>query len=87
MKSVLFNAQTPEESVTLDTFPDDDKNFAKTFVVPAGWLKDLLERIDAFNEREGVDLERFLQNYIWDETWFIYLQAVTDKTIIQEAEI
>ena len=75
-----------DDSVTLDTFPDDDRNFSKKFTVPKSWLIDLLEKMDALNERKGVDLERFLQNYIWDETWFIYLQAKKDEVIISEEE-
>ena len=75
-----------DDSVTLDTFPDDDRNFSKKFTVPKSWLIDLLEKMDALNERKGVDLERFLQNYIWDETWFIYLQAKKDDVIISEEE-
>ena len=75
-----------DDSVTLDTFPDDDRNFSKKFTVPKSWLIDILGRLDGFNERKGVDLERFLQNYIWDETWFIYLQAKKDEVIISEEE-
>lgn len=75
-----------DDSVTLDTFPDDDRNFSKKFTVPRSWLIDILERLDGFNERKCVDLERFLQNYIWDETWFIYLQAKKDEVIISEEE-
>ena len=75
-----------DDSVTLDTFPDDDRNFSKKFTVPKSWLIDLLEKMDALNERKGVDLDRFLQNYIWDETWFIYLQAKKDEVIISEEE-
>lgn len=75
-----------DDTVALDTFPNDDRNFSRHFVVPKSWLIDILERLDGFNERKGVDLERFLQNYIWDETWFIYLQAKKDEVIISEEE-
>lgn len=74
------------DTVALDTFPNDDRNFSRRFVVPKSWLIDILGRLDGFNERKGVDLERFLQNYIWDETWFIYLQAKKDEVIISEEE-
>ena len=75
-----------DDSVTLDTFPDDDRNFSKKFTVPKSWLIDLLEKMDALNERKGVDLNQFLQNYIWDETWFIYLQAKQCEVISEERE-
>lgn len=73
-----------DEEVTLCTFPDSDVNYCKKFVVPRGWLLDILERLDSVNERKGVDLENFLQNYVWDETHFIYLQAKTDGKLIRE---
>ena len=75
------------DTVTLDTFPNDDRNFSTRFVVPKNWLIDILESLDSFNERKGVDLDRFLQNYIWDETWFIYLQAKGKEMLISEEEI
>ena len=27
-----------------------------------------------------------MQNYIWDETWFIYLQAKKDEVLVEESE-
>ena len=78
--------QVEDDTVTLDTFPDDDRNFSKKFTVPKSWLIDLLEKMDALNERKGVDLDQFLQNYIWDETWFIYLQAKQCEVISEERE-
>lgn len=74
------------EEVELCTFPDDDKDYCKTFVVHKDWLIDLLESLDSLNERKGVDLENFLQNYVWDETWFIYLQAKAKSKLIREEE-
>lgn len=58
--------------IGLCTFPEDDKYFCKYFEVPKDWLINILDTLDSMNERQGVDLERFLDNYIWDETWFIY---------------
>ena len=74
------------DEIRLQTFPDDDRNYCKNFTVPKDWLIDILERLDSFNERKGVDLERFMQNYIWDETWFIYLQAKKDEVLVEESE-
>lgn len=74
------------KTTELCTFPDDDKDYCKCFTVPTDWLIDVLERIDSFNNQEGVDLERFLDNYVWEETWFIYLQAKTDNKLIMEEE-
>ena len=80
------DSESTDDFVTLDTFPEDDRNFSRKFTVPKSWLIDILERLDSFNERKGVDLDRFLQNYIWDETWFIYLQAKQDEVIAEETE-
>ena len=73
--------------VGLCTFPDDDKDYCKYFEVPKNWLVDILERLDNMNERKGVNLEEFLDNYVWDETWFIYeLAKDKDKLIVEKEE-
>lgn len=74
------------EKIELCTFPDDDKDYCKVFTVPKNWLIDILETVDSFNERKGVNLENFLDNYAWDETWFIYLQAKSQNKLISEEE-
>lgn len=74
------------ENIALCTFPDDDKDYCKYFEVPKDWLVDILERLDNMNERKGVDLEEFLDNYVWDETWFIYELAKTKGKLIMEKE-
>ncbi len=75
------------ETVELCTFPDDDKDYCTAFSVPKAWLLALLGRMDALNNREGVDLERFLDNYVWDETYFIHEQAVCDGVVTSEAQV
>lgn len=75
---------TEIKEIELCTFPDDDKDYCKVFSVPKDWLLDILERLDDKNERKGVDLENFLENYVWDETWFIYLQAKAEGNLIRE---
>lgn len=73
-------------SIGLCTFPDDDRDYCKYFEVPKDWLIDVLERLDNMNERKGVDLEEFLDNYVWDETWFIYNLAKDKGKLIMEKE-
>ena len=73
--------------VELCTFPDDDKNYCKHFEVSRDWLVGILESLDRFNENKGVDLENFLGNYVWDETWFIYELAKKNGKIISEEEV
>lgn len=72
--------------VGLCTFPDDDKNYCKYFEVHERWLMEILESLDNMNERKGVELEEFLDNYIWDETWFIYELAKKNSKLIMEKE-
>lgn len=72
--------------VGLCTFPDDDKDYCKYFEVSKEWLIDILERLDNMNERKGVNLEEFLDNYVWDETWFIYELAKDKGKLIVEKE-
>ena len=70
----------------LCTFPDDDRDYCKVFSVPTEWLLDFLEKLDAFNEGKSVDLQDFLYNYFWDETWIIYLQAKKEGKLLSEME-
>lgn len=72
--------------VGLCTFPDDDKDYCKYFEVHKRWLMEILESLDNMNERKGVELEEFLDNYIWDETWFIYELAKNNGKLIMEKE-
>ena len=73
-----------ECKIGLCTFPDDDKDYCKYFEVDKDWLIDILERLDSQNERKGVDMENFLDNYCWDETWFIYELAKEKGEIFNE---
>lgn len=51
--------------VGLCTFPDDDKYYCKYFEVEYNFLLNVLEKLDRFCLRKGVDLENFLENYDW----------------------
>lgn len=73
-------------NIGLCTFPDDDKDYCKYFEIPKDWLIDILERLDNVNERKDVNLEDFLDNYVWDETWFIYELAKDKGKLIMEKE-
>ena len=72
--------------VGLCTFPDNDKNYCKYFEIHENYLIDILERIDNTNEQKGVNLDDFLNNYVWDETWFIYENAKNENKLIMEKE-
>ena len=74
--------------VGLCTFSNDDKNYCKYFEVSENWLMEILKSLDSMNERKGVDLENFLNNYAWDESWFIYeLAKRNNKLIIEKEEV
>lgn len=72
------------KSVGLCTFPDDDKDYCKYFEVPKGWLLDVWEKWN--NNKQYIDLDEFLDNYVWDETWFIYSLAKSNGMLIMEKE-
>ena len=57
----------------LATFPDDDADYCKWFVVEKEWL-----------EKQCKNLEEFLENYTWDETWPLYLLARAEDRLISE---
>lgn len=75
------------ETTRLYTFPDDDKDYCKGFTVPTAWLSKALKEMDPFENGGNVSLERFLDNYLWDETWFIYCLAEQSGNILSEEEI
>lgn len=70
----------------LCTFPEDDKNYCHQFSVETVWLANALDKMDYCNEQKGVDLENFLQNYCWVETYAIYKMAKAENRIIAEME-
>lgn len=76
-----------EETVELCTFPEDDKYYCKSFKVPKNWLLEIIEKLDSLNERKGVDFDSFMENYVWDETWFIFVQAKKEGKIIETEEV
>lgn len=75
-----------KEIIELCTFPDDDKDYCKIFTVRKSWLLGVLESLEEKNNQNPVDLENFLENYCWDETWFIYLYAKFEDMLISEEE-
>jgi len=85
--TTIFDEMIEKGQIDLCTFPDSDDHYCKQFTVDKDWLIDILERMDALNNREGVDLIRFLENYVWDETWAIYLAAKADERVIEEKEV
>ncbi len=72
--------------IDLCTFPDDDEYRCKRFVVPMDWLLATLEEIDYLNEQKGVDLQNFLDNYCFDETYAIYEMAKRKHLIVEEEQ-
>lgn len=78
--------ENTQEIIELCTFPDSDDDYCKVFAVTRNWLVDILDRLDQCNEQKGVDLENFLENYVWEETWFIYEQAKAFGEILREEE-
>ena len=76
-----------EQTVELCTFPKDDADYCLSFLIPKSWLLDILERMDSLNNREGVNLKNFLDNYCWDETWFIYEAAKADNILLKEETV
>lgn len=75
------------ETTRLYTFPDDDKDYCKGFTVPTAWLVKAIEDMYPFDKGENIRLERFLETYLWDETWHIYCLAKWAGKVISEEEI
>lgn len=72
--------------IELCTFPEDDRNYCHCFTVPVRWLYRKLQAMDALNERKGVSIKNFIENYVWDETFAIYKMAQVAGVISNEYE-
>jgi hypothetical protein len=72
------------KTIELCTFPKDDNDYSHSFTIPRDWLIDILEKMDGLNERKGVNLKNFLENYVWDETYFIYENAKKNGVLLEE---
>lgn len=73
----------------LCTFPDNEANYCKLFVVETAWLKQGLTmhgKQGRDNEEREDILRRFLDEYTWGETHSIYLTAVARNKLISEEE-
>ena len=75
------------KTVELCTFPENDNDYCHSFTVPKDWLLNVLDSLDRANNREGVNLKRFLDNYIWDETYFIYENAKQNGVLLEEETV
>ena len=67
-----------EQVVRLCTFPCSDSFYCRTFYVRKGWLHEQLEI--------GASVEKFLEEYTWDATYFIYQSAKADYRILYEED-
>lgn len=74
------------EKVELLTFPDNDENYAKAFTVPRKWLEE--ELVKMFKEgAEDYPVEKFLEEYTWDMTWFIFANATAEGVAADIEEV
>ena len=76
-----------ENCIELHTFPDDETAKYKSFTVEKEWLIDVLERMDSLNDRLGVDIENFLENYCYDETDSIFQMAMAAGKLISHYDV
>lgn len=66
----------------LCTCPADDANYCDMFVVETAWLEQWLKRNGKTEEERN--LQYFLDNHTWDETYIVYLSAKAEKKIVSE---
>lgn len=68
-------------NIGLCTFPHDDKDYCIYFEVPKDWLTNWIKETNEYS-----NIEYFLENYTWDETWYIYINAIeVNKLLVEEA--
>lgn len=73
-----------EKYIELDTFPESAGTSSIRFVVEKEWLIPILESLDSFHLRKGVDLDNFLNNYDYSETDLIRDLAMRQGKILHE---
>ena len=67
------------KTVELCTFPKDDNDYCHSFTVPQEWLVVFLS-----TEKKKIRLKDFLENYTWDETYFMYESAKRCGVLLEE---
>ena len=72
------------KTIELCTFPKDDADYCLSFIVPQTWLIKVIKKEDERSGRKPTSLNKFLDNYCWDETYFIYEAAKTDGVLLKE---
>ncbi len=72
------------DGVLLDTFPDDDKDYCKTFVVEKSVFLKILDWLASGEQNSEIDVENFFENYVWEETEIIYEKAKEENEILFE---
>lgn len=85
-EGILFELRNSAEDkyIILDTFPESADTTAIRFVVEKDWLLPILESLDSFHLRKGVDLNNFLDNYDYSETDLIRDLATRQGKILHE---
>ena len=73
--------------IFLDTFPEEDKYYCKSFSVPMAWVIELMDSVSHLANGEPFNLQTFLDNYIWEETDFIYNQAEKAGVLLGEKQV
>lgn len=75
-------------TIELCTFPVADEEYCLFFSVPRDWLSNYLRKIEYNSCRKKSDnLKEFLENYTWDETYFIYETGREEGMILEENRV
>lgn len=70
------------ELIELCTFPEYDDHYCRCFSVPKAWL--LRKSLFLQNSEEG--LAQFLEEYVWEDTYSLYLLARSEGVIFSEED-
>lgn len=82
-KEMITLKKATTQFVELETYSDNENDETpKKFKVPKAWLLKLLKEMDSLNTRQGVNLDNFLQNYVYDETYAIYCIAESKNKLL-----
>ena len=82
-KEMITLKKATTQFVELETYSDNEiDETPNKFKVPKAWLLKLLKEMDSLNTRQGVNLDNFLQNYVYDETYAIYCIAESKNKLL-----
>lgn len=72
------------DSVLLETYPDKAENWIRVFSVPFDWFVNIMDNLSMLTNDTPFDLQFFLDNYCFDETYLVYQIAKRERVMLSD---